>query len=170
LINRWSKLNIIPGNGFTAMPYLHIDDFIALVEKIIDADINNKLSQNETFMASHNISINHNQIFPIIRKELNLNDVKFYIPKKLVSLGLDFEYIMSKLLNISQPQEQKWMLEYIDMPIIVNSTYTQNLLDWNPNINLIDKLPHILSLYKHNRTEWNLRQNNRMNHNYQYVV
>lgn len=173
LINRWRtntiESRIIPGNGLTSMDYLYINDFLNIVDKIIISRPN--LQQIERFIASSSNAKSHNDLFKIIKKELNLKSDPIYISKTGVRLGLFLENIASTIGLRPAPFERDWMMDYIDKQILTNSSITQNKLSWSisPESSIEHHLPIILDNYKKDPEKWIQRQFSRGNHQYLYI-
>lgn len=173
LINRWSQKHygrIVPGRGQTGMGYLHRDDFILLIDQILKK--HNTLKKLEILLAYPNNITTHNDIFPIIRSELNLknNPVRIKLHRNLIKLGMLTEHISSRLIGLSLPPEKLWMCDYIDKPIIADPSYTHQLLEWKPSpeLDLIKCLPGMITKFKTQKETWNLKQFQRESHNYTY--
>lgn len=197
LINRWSgqsnglikttttiinnlSSRIIPGAGFTAIPFIHRDNLISLIETIImkhellddwnifmvtDADINR--NENEHKNENEKFLISHNKLFELIRNEFNLPNNPIRINKNIVKCGLQME----KLFGLDPP-EQLWMFNLIDKELIdMNNVYKSNkILNWTPMIDLQIKnmLPKMIKRFVNNKKEWNDKQYMRENHRYAY--
>ena len=171
LINRWSKCNftgqIIPGKGLTGIPFVHRDDLVKLMNLIIDK--HQILNQQNIFMAAPNLlSTTHNQLFPIIRKELGLSTDPIKLNANVVKLGL----LAEKLVGLC-PSEHFWMFKHIDTNNLdcYNLYHAQELLAWQPSNNLLieNSLPDMLERFKNQRDVWNYKQSQRENHNYVYT-
>lgn len=173
LINRWSQDNIlgriIPGAGLTGIPFIHRDDLIELMEKIMDR--NDRLDKCDIFMAagvpkgSLEISTTHIKLFSIIRNQLGLNAKPVMVNKNIVKLGL----LMENMIGMA-PSEQAWMLRHVDSSNLDTEHIkcTAELLDWTQKIRIEDHLPFMLKSFVEQKEKWYELQIKRENHDYSY--
>lgn len=166
ILNRWSHEfmgRIVPGTGNTGMPFAHVDDVVDLIEQSIDCD--SMLKKQEIFMGSSNQTIYHHDLFPIIRKKLGLSNRPIYVALPFIKMGLVTEQLLSYSGLIAYPQEQMWMMKYIDNPIHIDSQRCQQVIDWQPKKNLYDCLDVILDNYVNKASEFKIREKERNKQN-----
>lgn len=173
LIRHWSQAGwigkTILGKGNTGFPYMHRDDFVEVVKKVIV--LNNQLDNCEFFLACGSETVVHADLFPLIRKCLGHDDFQdsIHLPVWLVRLVLHFKCITGKLLG-KIPYEQPWMMDYVDKPWIVDNSYTQKKLGWRckSNKDILHYIPQIINNYKNYEELWIERMHRRNNRVYEY--
>jgi nucleoside-diphosphate-sugar epimerase len=159
LIRLWSSFipfaNMVPGNGETGIPYIHIKDVIQIIQRCIA--LHSKLSDCEIFIASQNGAVLHKDLFPCIKAALDYggSNNPIYVSTSVAKIALRLKSKLGRLtgrINFEQP----WMLKYTDRPWIVNNAYTQEKLAWrtSSNLDLLERLPVILNFYKEQRKQW----------------
>ena len=181
IINRWSQPHcvtgmlgsrIIPGSGQTGMPFVHRDDLIVLIEKIIHS--HNKLNCNNVFMAAadpypesdlYKISTTHSDLYTIIRRRLGLCADPIFVNQHIIKAGL----LIEKLIGLNSP-EQLWMLKHIDTDNLDRDHVadTNKLLGWQPQLRIEDCLPQMIKRFTSEKTRWGKKQHERESHNYLY--
>lgn len=150
---------IIAGNGESAIPYIHINDLIALFRKIVQK--NDNLPEFDILNASPNGSSSHLELFKIATRYYFGEQVEpTFLPKLLAYPGLFAKNLLKYVhLTCEEPFEKTWMIKYIDKKLNVDSTYTQNLLDWSPTqrLRISRRLLFLLEKLKSHPDEWALK-------------
>ncbi len=174
LIRLWSTYkpisNMIPGNGESGIPYIHIKEVIQILLRCIE--LNSDMSDCEIFLASQNGSVSHRELYPVIKKAMNyrgFND-PIFISRSIANIALSMKSRIGWLysgINFEQP----WMLKYTDRPWRVNTEHTQKKLGWHtePDLDILQRLPVILKLYKEQKNQWISRNENRISGNFIYI-
>jgi hypothetical protein len=67
--------------------------------------------------------------------------------------------------------ERRWMLDYVDAPLLVDATYTREKLRWEPETgrSILRQLPTLMQKFSNHRPEWtqhNIRRNEGI---YEYI-
>ncbi|MFC1670479.1 NAD-dependent epimerase/dehydratase family protein [Spirochaetota bacterium] len=112
LIHHWSKRSfigrIIPGKGHTGFPYIHRNDLVCLIIKIIDK--NSKLNKCQWILASSSKTTTHNDIYPEIRKYMGVSkkNSPLFLPIWFVRAVLIFKFFLSR----------HWELKFLKFEII----------------------------------------------------
>lgn len=159
MIARWDTIGpmgrIIAGAGNTGMPYLHRDDFTALMIKCMEA--HQKMKHCETLIASPSRVTTHNDMFPVIRRVLGRSGSPIYIPRSIVKIGMYAERIARMLVRLQPPPEEPWMLAFLDKPICSDSSITQEKLGWKPtpSLSIENCLEDITKLSLTQKEKWN---------------
>lgn len=160
---------MIPGRGNSGFPYIHRRDLVASVRKIIEAD--ERLARFEIFFASPSGYTSHQALFPVIRracgKDASLTPI--YIAPKLAKFVL---YLKNrfKVLMGRKRYERRWMIDYVDTPLVVDTAYTQRMLRWSPRpeLNILNCLPGMMRRFQANRRAWERRNVRRNEGRYEY--
>ncbi|MCP4748074.1 MAG: NAD(P)-dependent oxidoreductase [Desulfobacteraceae bacterium] len=168
----WSKPVIgrmIPGEGNSGFPYIHRQDIVRIVRRIVEK--NTSLDRFETLLASHSGCTYHKELFPIIRSQYSkLYSTKpLSIPLPLAKMALNAKYIANTLRK-KKTYERAWMINYVDLPLRVDTRYTQNKLDWQPTpgLHILTRLPILMQKFKNHYKAWDNRNINRNDQNYDY--
>ena len=68
------------------------------------------------------------------------------------------------------PYERPWMLEYVDRPWVVDTTYTRNKLGWSctEGMGVLERIPAIVDRFKQDRRTWERRNRIRDKRRYAY--
>ncbi len=129
LQNSW-KSNLIVGRGTTAIPFIHIADLIRFLEAVMKKS--SSLHQFSTLIASPNGTVSHNDLHAACKQYTRATKTKpLYCPKWLAWLALLWSNILGNLTG-KHPFEQLWMLHYIDRHMTIDSSKSQQILDWKP--------------------------------------
>jgi len=173
LIRLWSRRaplgRCVPGRGKTGFPYLHRDELVRFVRRVIEQEKN--LNHHEMLFASEDGCVCHEDLFYPIRR-LSAKDLypnPFYVPATLVRLFLYLKLAGNSLV-FRKTYEQPWMLTYIDRPLRVDTRHTCRKLDWTPRpeYSILNRLPVLMDNYRHHRRYWMARNILRNEGNYAY--
>jgi nucleoside-diphosphate-sugar epimerase len=173
LMKLWSMRGImgrmIPGLGETGFPYIHRQDFAGCVRRIIEK--HSELSPSEIFFASPSGCTTHKELFPIIRKACgeHFSTTPVFIPTRLAKSMLFFKNRVKVLLKRKR-YERRWMMNYVDRPLVVDTTYTQTKLKWapTPELGILQRLPVLMTHFHRRRSRWELRNMRRNEGTYEY--
>ena len=170
LIKLWSKRNIIgrmiPGKGYSGFPYIHRYELVRIIRRVIEK-INN-LDRFEILFASEDGCTRHKDLFPIIRCASGKKQLvkPIHISPTLARMTLFGKYYLNIVLK-KKTYERSWMINYIDHPIVVDTTYSRKKMNWAPNSEfyILKRLPLIMNHFTNQRAKWekrNLRRNEGM--------
>lgn len=150
---------ILAGKGESAVPYLHINDLIALFRIIIREGDN--LSRFGIYSASPNGSVSHKELFKIATTYFYGKALKpIHIPKYLIYPALILRKIPYLLhITCDESFERFWMVKYVDKKLTIDSTYTQIALRWQPipRNHITRRLLFLLEKMKSHPDEWRLK-------------
>lgn len=172
VINLWSRPfigRIMPGRGNSGFPYIHRQDVVSIVRRILEK--NENLARFEVLFGSSAGATLHREIFPIIRQACNR---RFSTTPVNVSGGpakavLRARYLFNTLIG-KKTYERAWMIDYADRPLVVDTTYTQKTLGWQPDSkrHVLNQLPGLMENFKHYHRDWVTRNINRNDQKYDY--
>ena len=173
LIRLWSRPGplgrCIPGLGKTGFPYIHRDELVRFVRRVIEKS--DGLSRHEVLFASEDGCTCQNELFHPVRRlcQRNLSGNPIHVPPRLVVLFLYLKLAGNSLL-FRKTYEQPWMLAYADRPLRVDTRYTRHKLDWSPKdeYRILNRLPLLMANFRNHRSSWRVRNIRRNEGNYQY--
>jgi nucleoside-diphosphate-sugar epimerase len=150
---------IIGGRGESAIPYIHIRDLCQLMQIIMTKS--NGLLKFDIYSASPNGSTSHKEIFQISTRYFYGEEIEpIHVSKYLAFPAL----VARRLLRIfklttKEPFEQFWMIRYIDKKLVIDSSYTQSILGWEPTprYHLKRRLLFLLEKMKSHPDEWRVK-------------
>ena len=66
-------------------------------------------------------------------------------------------------LTRKKTYERAWMIDYVDRPLVVDTTYTRNKLNWKPSpgLHILERLPILMYHFNHHYRTWYARNINR---------
>ena len=129
-LQRGVQSHIIPGQGMTGLPYLHVNDLTTFLLRIIEK--NQDLSDLDILLASPDGCLSHNELYHSATFYASGKaDKPLHLPAWLLAPGIMVLQIIGWLRN--QPSfERIWMLKYLDKQMIVDASQTRKILDWQP--------------------------------------
>jgi nucleoside-diphosphate-sugar epimerase len=162
LMKMWSKPHLvgqlIPGCGQSGFPYIHRRDLTQCVRQIILC--HERLSPCETLFASPPGCTTHNELFRVIRRACGafLEAEPIYISPFLAEALLFAKNRVKALLGRKR-YERRWMMDYVDTPLLVDTTYTQQKLQWTPGpeLSILNRMPVLMQRFHQSRAAWELR-------------
>jgi nucleoside-diphosphate-sugar epimerase len=173
LIKLWAGKSplsrIIVGQGHTGFPYIHRNDVIQLVRNCIER--HEVIASYEVLFACDHGFVSHMDLFPIIHGvSTDRSEVSpIFISPTIAKFGLFLKLILG-FVTQNLPYERPWMLQYIDHPWTVDTTYTQEKLGRSPTygMGIRDRLPTIMKHFVQSRPVWEHRNKLRNKALYSY--
>ena len=173
LMRLWSRPGLlgrgIPGRGNSGFPYIHRQDLVACTRQIITR--HEQLARGETLFASPDGCTTHNALFPLIRSAVDprFSSRPVYVPTWAAQWGLFFKNSI-KVLFQQKRYERRWMMAYVDRPLVVDTAYTRKVLEWSPapEWGILERLPVMMKRFQEHRHAWDHRNIRRNEGNYQY--
>ena len=151
------KRKVLGGSGLFGIPYLHVMDAVAVVLKAISRA--EDLEPGRTVLASPNGAVTTRDLYEeATRYYYGTTRDYTYLPKYLCRAGMFFADRMGLFLG-ERPFERPWMARYLDRRLVVDSSRSQQLLDWIPRerLNLLRRLPFLIENLKTDPIEWSRR-------------
>jgi len=173
LIRLWSRRGpigrCIPGRGRTGFPYIHRDELVRFVRRVIEK--NDVLSRHEVLFASEDGCTCHDDLFPPIRRLCgeSASAGPIHVPPPLAALFLYLK-LAANGLRRRQTYEQPWMLTYADRPLRVDTRRTRQKLDWRPQdeYSILNRMSVVIANFRNHRRYWQTRNIRRNEGNYQF--
>jgi nucleoside-diphosphate-sugar epimerase len=167
LIRLWSRSGpigrCIPGRGQTGFPYIHRDEVVRFVRRVIEK--NHALDRHEVLFASEDGCTCHEDLFRPIRRlgGQSASASPLHVPPLLAVLFLYLK-LAANGLRARPTYEQPWMLAYADRPLRVDTRRTRQKLDWRPRdeYSVLKRLPVLMENFRRRHRCWvdrNIRRN-----------
>jgi nucleoside-diphosphate-sugar epimerase len=173
LMKLWSKPHVmgrmIPGRGTSGFPYIHRRDLVRCVRHILQR--HESLAPAETLFASPPGCTSHNELFRVIRGSCGTHlDLEPIFVSPLLARGLLFVKNRVKALLGRKRYERRWMMDYVDAPLVVDTSYTRQQLQWTPGpeLSILKRLPVLMQRFQRHRPAWELRNRRRNEGRYAY--
>ncbi len=172
VMNLWQKPligSMVPGQGLSGFPYIHRKDVVRIVRRVVD--LNHCLNRCEVLFASQSRCTCQKDLFPIIRsvRTKTLFAAPLKIPPLLSSIVLHAKFMFNTIQK-KKTYERAWMMRYVDRPLMVDTSYTENKLDFQPDpeLDILKRLPILLYNFNAHYPEWYRRNINRNDQKYEY--
>jgi len=174
LMKLWSRSGfigrLVPGDGKSGFPYIHRYEMAQMVRRVIE--MNNYLNRFDILFASEEGCTQHEDLFPIIRRAggKNLTEKPIHISPSLAMVLLYGNYFLN-LLRRKNTYERPWMINYIDHPLVVDTTYTRKKIAWDPmpEYQILARLPVLIHIFNSQRSRWEERNIRRNEGKYEYI-
>ena len=158
LLNSWfSKLwnaDIIAGRGLTAIPYLHVNDVVTFLRRVMDSGP--ALTPGEVVIASGDGAVSHRELFGTATLAYDgKRRTPRYVAKPVCRAGIWGLDALGRITG-QRPFERPWMADYIDREMRVDSSVTRRLLNWSPRprLGLLRRVPFLVENLKTDPHEW----------------
>lgn len=164
--SRLSK--VMPGRGRSGFPYIHRDDLVRLIARVLERT--ESIGRLETFLASQNGAVFHRELFECIHAARGSNSAKpFHIPRLAARLGLHAQWTLGWVTG-KRPYERPWMIDYVDKPMIADTSYTRKILEWDctPELSLTRRVPVLYERFNTQRALWEERNERRSARLFEY--
>lgn len=173
LMKLWSQPNVfgrmIPGRGASGFPYIHRRDLVKTVRAIIER--NDDLAPFDILFASPSGCTTHSELFVVMRRACGAHfplkpiHVSPILARCFLILKNGFKVMLGR-----KRYERRWMMDYVDTPLVVDTTVTQQKLQWapGPELSILNRLPVLMQRFLENRSLWELRNIRRNEGLYEY--
>lgn len=173
LMKLWSRPHLlgrmIPGRGLTGFPYIHRRDLVQCVRRTIER--HHSLASCEILFAAPPGCTPHNELFTAIRRACGAG----FDPRPVYVAPFPakcFLFIKNRLKAAmgQKRYERRWMMDYVDRPLIVDTAYTRQMLQWRPGpeLSILNRMPVLIRHMNENRTAWERRNARRNEGRYVY--
>jgi nucleoside-diphosphate-sugar epimerase len=152
----WNR-RVLAGRGHTAVPFLHILDLVAFMERVLERL--DRFAPREVLQASPDGCVSHGQLFAASRVALDGAHVApVHVPRALCRPGMAVRDLAGRLTG-RRPFERPWMARYIDTEMRVDASATRRRLQWEPRpaLSIVRRLPFLLENMKTDPDEWQRR-------------
>jgi nucleoside-diphosphate-sugar epimerase len=166
LINTWLSgawnRRVLPGQGRTAFPYLHVREVAPFMRRLLDRF--EELVPGEVLIMSTDAATSYRQIHEAITSEHAGQALRpLFVPKALCRPGIRLRDFLGRVTG-DRPFERAWMADYIDGVLAVDASKTRHRLGWKPRerLELLRRTPFLLENLKMDPIEWNRRNRQAM--------
>jgi nucleoside-diphosphate-sugar epimerase len=173
LMKLWSQTHImgrmIPGRGASGFPYIHRRDLVRCVRRIIET--HESLAPSEILLASPPGCTTHNELFAAVRSACGArcDPRPIFVAPALARCFLFIKNRVKAALGRKR-YERRWMMDYVDTPLVVDTAYTQEKLQWTPGpeLSILNRMPVLLRRFHDDRDVWEQRNVRRNEGRYEY--
>jgi nucleoside-diphosphate-sugar epimerase len=173
LIKLWTsgfpKGHVIPGQGESGIPYIHITDLVRIFRKCVL--LQKDFGSYNIFLASQQGAVLHRELYPAIKSASGYPGRlrPIYLPGRIVRIGLWVQAAFAALFGYKS-YERAWMLDYIDKPWTVDTRNTRRVLGWDcsPELDVLRRIPEILNKRRKNPKGWEERNISRNERRFSY--
>lgn len=161
LSTAWNA-RILGGRGESAIPYLHVNDAVRFLERVLEK--HDQLEPGQVVIASPDGAISHKQLFAVATEYFFERQVKpIFTPKALAGPGIHVRCFAGRFMS-ERPFERPWMAAYIDKKMTMDASVTRRLLDWAPRERflILNRIPFLLENRKYDPVEWTRRNRDAM--------
>ena len=127
---KWLESRLIAGRGRSALPYVHVQDLVQCLLKILEKS--DHLDPLCVFNAGPDGTVSHLELFRIAtRFYCNKILQPIFVPRWLLAPMILLRRLQ-RLLQGKEAFEQLWMARYIDQQLVADSSQTRRILGWRP--------------------------------------
>ena len=153
LSSSW-RSRILSGKGESAIPYVHVRCVAKLILCILNKS--DQLPRFGIYIASPDGATSHQELFDMSTRYY-FGEIKhpIFLPKWICGGGVYARDLLGRLFG-KRPFERPWMVQYIDLRLPVNSSYTRKALDWEPvpRYQIMRRILFLLENLKSSPVQW----------------
>jgi len=139
-----------PGNPSAAQAFVHLDDLVDLVHKVIES--RHQLGPYEVLLVAEPDQVSYDDLQDIIGKEIHGAEwPTIQIPKLVAKAGA---WTLDKLSGDDDSFIKPWMIDRADDHYPVSSERARELLGWVPKHRLRDTIPGMVRRLRENPQRW----------------
>ena len=154
-LSAWPLSIVIPGKGESGMPYIHIRDAVKFIIHCLNAT--RLFNSFHVLIASQIGTIQQKDLYILLKKLTTISRYKkpVMVPVWILEIVLRIRIFLEGLFRTTS-FERPWMLKYIDHPWIVDNSYSQEILDWQPrtDLDLRIRINNIVTHFRENKRKW----------------
>jgi len=173
LMKLWSRPHLlgrmIPGRGISGFPYIHRRDLVRCVRRIIER--RHSLAPSEILFAAPPGCTTHNELFAAVRGACGTR----FDPRPLYVAPFParcFLFVKNRFKAAlgRKRYERRWMMDYVDRPLVVDTAYTRQKLQWSPGpeLSILNRMPVLVRRFNQDRSAWERRNVRRNEGRYDY--
>jgi hypothetical protein len=145
---------VLGGRGRSAIPYLHVEDLLALLIRVVESI--DELRPSEVLLASPDGCTSHLALFEAASGACHGAPRRpLFLPPRLARLGIGLRELVGRATG-RMPFERSWMVDYIDRRLCVDATGTRRRIDWapNPELAILNRLPRLIENFRKDPERW----------------
>lgn len=148
------RARVLGGRGRSAIPYLHVEDLLALLIRVVESI--DELRPSEVLLASPDGCTPHLALFEAASGACHGAPRRpLFLPPRLARLGIGLRELVGRVTG-RMPFERSWMADYIDRRLNVDATGTRRRIDWapNPELAILNRLPRLIENFREDPERW----------------
>lgn len=148
---------VLGGRGESAIPYLHIRDGTAFLERVLETV--DRPPSGAVLVASPDGAVSHRELFDEATRDWYGQPRRpLHMPRALCGPGMRLMLLAGRLRG-ELPFERPWMARYVDRRLTVSASRTREALDWAPRerLAILRRLPFLMTNLKTDPAGWNQR-------------
>jgi len=156
-LSRRAQSRILAGSGLSAIPYLHVRDAVAFIQRLIDR--RDALGDGRILLASPDGATSHLELFEAATGAcFGERSSPILLSQRICRSGLWARDLVRRTVG-SRAFERPWMGKMIDLQLAVNAERTRKLLDWAPRarLGILRRIPFLIQNRKGFEPEWQRR-------------
>jgi nucleoside-diphosphate-sugar epimerase len=173
LMKLWSRPHLlgrmIPGRGMSGFPYIHRRDLVRCVRCALER--HNSLTPAEILFAAPPGCTTHNELFAAVRNACGARFDRrpIYVAPFPARCFLFVKNRFKAALGRKR-YERRWMMDYVDRPLVVDTAYTRKKLQWSPGpeLSILNRMPVLIRRFNQDRSAWDRRNVRRNEGHYIY--
>lgn len=163
LSDRWNA-RILGGRGDSAIPFLHVRDAAAFMERLLDRSAG--LEPGEVVQCSPDGCTSHKELYRAATAyHFGRPRKAVHVPRALAAVGIRAREAVGHLLG-NPPFERAWMAKYIDLEMTIDARRTRERLDWapQPRLGILRRIPFMIENMKTDPVGWYRRNQEVLDH------
>lgn len=156
-LSKRPQSRILAGSGLSAIPYLHVRDAVAFVQRLIDR--RDQLGDGQVLLASPDGATSHLELFEAATGACYGERASpILLSQRICRPGLWARDFVRRTVG-TQAFERPWMGKMIDLRLAVNAERTRRLLGWAPRarLGILRRIPFLVENRKGFEAEWQRR-------------
>lgn len=145
---------VVGGRGRSAIPYLHVEDLLALLIRVVESL--DELRPSEVLLASPDSCTSHLDLFRAATAAWFGEPRRpVFFPPQLARPGIGLRERVGRITG-RMPFERSWMVDYIDRRLDVDASGTRRRIDWapNPDLAILSRLPRLIENLREHPERW----------------
>lgn len=150
---RWNA-RVLGGRGSSAIPYLHVEDLLALLIRVVESI--DELRPSEVLLASPDGCTSHLELFRAATAAwFGAPRRPLFLDPRAARAGIALRERIGRLTG-RLPFERAWMVDYIDQRLSVDAAATRRRIDWAPNpaLAVLNRLPLLAGNLRKDPERW----------------
>jgi nucleoside-diphosphate-sugar epimerase len=154
---------LLAGRGRAAIPYLHVDDFSALLLRLLEGA--DALPRHGVYLGSPDGATTQAQFYALAQRYA-LGEARrpIHAPRAACWAGLAARDLLGRLSG-RRPFERPWMARYVDLALRADASRTRRVLGWEPRprLHVTRRLLFMIENMKSHPHDWR-RKNDEASH------
>ena len=151
------KARVLGGRGKSSVTYIHVRELCRLVHLVLRQS--QRLPAFGLYCVSPNETTTHLELYELAtRFYFGRIRSPIFVPKPIASAGVRMMDLAGRLVG-RRPFERPWMMRYIDRQLVVDASYTNRELSWEPAArnSILRRVLFMIEKMKSSPGEWRLK-------------